>query len=140
MIHFRCPACDQAHELPDNLAGTKGPCPSCGQALQFPFAARSGGKEKSMATQRTEPTARSFVELLRQQIDTLQSGDYAYEHLDIYTAGTDEPWRFYRKDELEILDEQGILVARDGPSDDLDNEEIPEYVIRLEAIVGSQLV
>ena len=37
MIRFRCPACDKAHEAPDNLAGTKGPCPSCGQRLQFPF-------------------------------------------------------------------------------------------------------
>jgi hypothetical protein len=38
------------------------------------FAAGSGGKEKSMPAQQAEPTPRSFVELLRHQIDALKNG------------------------------------------------------------------
>jgi hypothetical protein len=40
-----------------------------------------------MAARESKPTGDSFVELLRQQIEILQSGDYEYERLDIYTAG-----------------------------------------------------
>jgi len=93
-----------------------------------------------MGAKKPEPTANSFVELLQQQIDTLQGGEYEYQYLDIYTSGADVPWRFGCEDELHIHAEQGILVARDGPSDEEGNEDVPEYVIRLDAIVGSQLV
>ncbi len=82
----------------------------------------------------------AFVELLCQQIETLQSGEYEYERLDIYTKGSDEPWSFDHGSELDIRPEQGVLVARDGPSNEKGNEDVPEYVIRLDAIVGSQLV
>jgi hypothetical protein len=98
------------------------------------------GKEKTMGAKKPEPTPGSFVELLQQQIDILQGGIYEYTHLNVYTAGTDDPWPFSWEDELEIHAEQGILVARDGPSDEEGNEGIPEYVTRLDAIVGSQLV
>ncbi len=97
-------------------------------------------KEKSMAVKKTEPAAETFVELLRQQIDILQQGVYEYQHLCIYTAGSDEPWIFDTGAELDIREEQGLLVARDGPSDEQGSEGVPEYVIRLNAIVGSQLV
>jgi hypothetical protein len=93
-----------------------------------------------MAARKTDANANGFVELLQQQIDTLQGGEYEYKHLDIYTAGADEPWTFSPGSELDIDAEQGILVARDGPSDEWGNEGVPEYVIRLDAIVGSQLV
>jgi hypothetical protein len=93
-----------------------------------------------MARQRTEATAGTFLELLQQQIDFLQSEDYGYKQLLIYTAGADEPWTFDPEDELDIRAMQGLLVARDGPSDEEGNEDVPEYVIRLDAIVGSQLV
>ncbi len=82
----------------------------------------------------------SFVELLRQQIEFLQDEEYDYEGLDVYTTGSDEPWSFDRGSELEIHEEQGLLIARDGPSEEQGNEDVPEYVIRLNAIVGSQLV
>jgi len=72
-----------------------------------------------------------FVDLLQEQIDTLRGGEYEYEYLDIYTAGADVPWRFGYEDELFIHAEQGILVARDGPSNEEGNEDVPEYVIRL---------
>jgi hypothetical protein len=93
-----------------------------------------------VGAKKLESTAGSFVELLQQQIDTLQGGEYEYESLNIYTAGADVPWQFGPEDELQIDAKQGVLVARDGPSDDQGNEDVPEYVIRLDAIVGSQLV
>ncbi len=93
-----------------------------------------------MEVQKTVSAVETFVELLRQQIATLQNDEYEYTHLDIYTAGTEVPWRFDFGSELEIDTEQGLLVARDGSSDELGNEGVPEYVIRLDAIVGSQLV
>jgi hypothetical protein len=98
------------------------------------------GRVKTMGPQEPGPTVAGFVELLREQIKTLQSGEYRYSQLDIYTAGTDEAWAFGPEDELDIRAEQGLLVARDGPSDEEGNEDVPEYVIRLDAIVGSQLV
>jgi hypothetical protein len=93
-----------------------------------------------MSPQKPKPGADGFVELLRQQIETLQSGEYGYSQLDIYTAGTEEPWTFGPEDELDIRAEQGLLVARDGPSDEEGNEDVAECVIRLDAIIGSQLV
>lgn len=93
-----------------------------------------------MALKKTEPAAETFVELLRQQIEFLEQGEYEYQYLYIYTAGSDEPWVFGYGAELDIREEQGLLVARDGPSDEQGSEGVPEYVIRLNAIVGSQLV
>lgn len=93
-----------------------------------------------MGVKKTEPVAETFVELLRQQFEFLQSDDYEYTHLDIYTAGSDEPWSFGPSIEWAIHEEEGLLVARDGPSDEYGSEGVPEYVIRLNAIVGSQLV
>ncbi len=98
------------------------------------------GKEKTVSAKKTEPVAETFVELLRQQFETLQSDDYEYTRLDIYTTGSDEPWSFGPSIEWAIHEKEGLLVARDGPSDELGAEGIPEYVIRLHAIVGSQLV
>jgi hypothetical protein len=55
------------------------------------------------------------------------------------TVGDSVPWNFDCGSELDIRAEQGLLVARDGPSDDEGNEDVPEYVIRLDHIVGSRL-
>jgi hypothetical protein len=93
-----------------------------------------------MAARESKPAGESFVELLRQQIEFLQDGEYEYESLDVYTTGSDEPWSFDVGSVLEIHEEQGLLIARDGPSEEQGNEDVPEYVIRLTAIVGSQLV
>jgi hypothetical protein len=93
-----------------------------------------------MARRSATATAGTFLELLQEQIDFLQNDDYEYTQLLIWTAGTDEPWTFGPEHELDICAEQGQLLARDGPSDDLGNEDVPEYLIRLDAIVGSQLV
>jgi hypothetical protein len=93
-----------------------------------------------MAARGSKPAGESFVELLRQQIEFLQDEEYEYKRLNIYTAGCDEPWSFEVDSELEIHEEQGLLIARDGPSEEQGNEDVPEYVIRLNVIVGSQLV
>ncbi len=93
-----------------------------------------------MAARESKPAEETFVELLRQQIEFLQDGEYEYESLNIYTMGSDEPWSFDVDAELEINEKQGLLIARDGPSEELGSEGVPEYVIRLSAIVGSQLV
>jgi hypothetical protein len=97
-------------------------------------------KEKTVGAKKPETTASRFVELLQQQIEILRGGEYEYEYIDIYTAGADVPWRFGPEDELQIDAAQGVLVARDGPSNEEGNEHVPEYVIRMDAIVGSQLV
>ncbi len=97
-------------------------------------------KEKSMAARKTEAAAGTFLELLQQQIEFLEDEDYAYTELLIFTKGDGEPWEFVKGSELQIDEEQGILVGRDGPTDEQDNEGVPEYVIRLDAIVGSQLI
>src|SRR5438105_9694668 len=36
MIHFQCPSCSVRLNVADDKAGTKGPCPKCGQRLQVP--------------------------------------------------------------------------------------------------------
>jgi hypothetical protein len=61
MIRFRCPACYQAHELPDSLAGTQGSCPSCGQRLQFPFPVPVQVVEKPKPTAKPESAAEQVV-------------------------------------------------------------------------------
>ena len=54
-------------------------------------------------------------------------------------------WRnvqeFSAGDEFEFHDDTGVLIVRDGPGgkNDPDND-VPEYVFRLEAIVATQLV
>ncbi len=57
-------------------------------------------------------------------------------------AGITEPWEFLADDEFEFHENTGVLIVRDGPSDENghDNAEIPEYVFRLEAVVATQLV
>ena len=37
MIRFLCPRCKAVLDQPENAAGTKLPCPSCGQRLQVPL-------------------------------------------------------------------------------------------------------
>jgi hypothetical protein len=53
-IHFACPACNATMTAPDGRAGSKGPCPKCGQRLQVPNPVRRTivGKLVSVATRR----------------------------------------------------------------------------------------
>ncbi len=94
-----------------------------------------------MPVKNTDPAAETFVELLRQHIEFLQEGEYEYQQLYIYTAGSDEPWVFDCGAELDIREAQGLLAAPGmvRPTSTA-MRTMPEYVIRLNAIVGSQLV
>ena len=49
---------------------------------------------------------------------------------------------FTAEDDFEFYEETGVLVVRDGPTNENghDNARVPEYVFRLEAIVASQLI
>lgn len=85
-------------------------------------------------------TRKTFLGLLREQIKILQSGDYEYTALHIYTAGMSYPWIFRNEDQYKIDEDNGYLVYRDGPTAEYNNEGVPEYLIRIDAIVGTQLV
>ena len=80
-----------------------------------------------------------FVTLLQEQLDYLQDKEYSYEVLRIFVAGDSEGFEFGFKDEIEIDKKNQLLIARDGPVKDADNADIPEYVIKLDQIVASQL-
>ena len=68
--------------------------------------------------------------------------EYSYSALHVYVAGVPEPWVFEPDDEFKFNEESGLLIVRDGPTDEdnNDNAEVPEYVFRLDAIVATQLV
>jgi hypothetical protein len=57
-------------------------------------------------------------------------------------GGVPEAWEFSAEDEFDFHPDSGVLIVRDGPTDESghDNAEVPEYVFRLEALVASQLV
>jgi hypothetical protein len=84
----------------------------------------------------------TFIDEMRRQLNYLRDAQYAYRALQLYVAGVDGPWEFAGNDEFEFHEDTGVLIVRDGPSDEEGqaNEEVPEYVFRLEAIVAAQLV
>jgi hypothetical protein len=83
---------------------------------------------------------RTFIELVKQQLYYLKDEEYAYTGLHVYLAGVPEPWEFSAEDEFDLQEEAGVLIVRDGPKDENDNAEVPEYVFRLDAISATQLV
>jgi hypothetical protein len=89
---------------------------------------------------RTRPG--TFVDLVRQQLAYLRDPSYAYRALHLYVSGVPEPWEFTAQDDFEFHETTGVLIVRDGPTDEYghDNADVPEYVFRLDAIVASQLV
>ena len=84
----------------------------------------------------------TFVEQVRQQLVFLRHPDYVYRAIQLFVAGVNEPWEFAAEDDFEFHEETGVLVVRDGPTDEdgHDNADVPEYVFRLESIVACQLV
>jgi hypothetical protein len=84
----------------------------------------------------------TFVEEIKRQLNYLRDAQYAYRSMQLYVAGVEAPWEFEATDEFEFHEDTGVLIVRDGPTGQggLDNEEVPEYVFRLEAIVAAQLV
>jgi hypothetical protein len=91
-----------------------------------------------MARKRLSST---FVDEIKRQLLYLRDPQYAYRSMQLYVAGVEGPWEFAPTDEFEFHDDTGVLIVRDGPSDEggNDNEEVPEYVFRLDAIVAAQL-
>jgi hypothetical protein len=84
----------------------------------------------------------TFVAQLKEQLAALRSDEHGYRAMQLYAAGVPEPWEFTAEDDFEFYEETGVLVVRDGPTNENghDNARVPEYVFRLEAIVASQLV
>lgn len=64
MIHITCDNCDKPLQVPDELAGTKYPCPDCGDINRVPPAPGSGSstqddaKNESPPEPKPEPTAK----------------------------------------------------------------------------------
>jgi hypothetical protein len=84
----------------------------------------------------------TFVDEIQRQLTYLRDPQFRYRALQVYVAGVDGPWEFAGGDEFEFHDDTGVLIVRDGPSDEEGqaNEEVPEYVYRLVSIVAAQLV
>lgn len=84
----------------------------------------------------------TFVAHLKEQLAALRRAEHGYAAMQLYVAGVPEPWEFAAEDDFEFYEDTGVLVVRDGPTDENghDNAMVPEYVFRLEAIVASQLI
>jgi hypothetical protein len=84
----------------------------------------------------------TFVDEIRRQLGFLRDGGFTYRALQLHVGGVDGPWEFAAGDEFEFHEDTGVLIVRDGPSDDKGhaNEDVPEYVFRIESIVAAQLV
>jgi hypothetical protein len=83
----------------------------------------------------------AFVCQVKRQLEILNDPEYGYEVLNVYVAGVREAWEIYPSDEVELESESGLLIYRRDPTDEdnYGNEDVPENVIRLEAIVGTEL-
>lgn len=82
----------------------------------------------------------NFVHLILQQLAVLRDDDSGYSALHVYVAGVPEPWEIGHEDEVEFYEDAGYLIVRAGPTDYWDNAGVPENVIRLRAIVATQLI
>jgi hypothetical protein len=84
----------------------------------------------------------NFVEQIKEQLAYLRNEQYNYHTLQVYVTGLSAPWEFTERDEFEFHEDTGVLIVRDGPTDEdgNDNADVPEYVFRLDAIVATQLV
>lgn len=72
------------------------------------------------------------------QIDLLRNEEYGYDELRVYVCGIGEPWVFGPDDEFEF-DGDELLVIRDGPTEEQENEGVPEYVFPLRHVVATHL-
>jgi hypothetical protein len=86
------------------------------------------------------PTAEiAFITKIREQIAFLQNEEYAYDELHIYVPGINEPWEFGRADEFDF-DGDEVLIVRVGPTEEHENEEVPEHVFPIRHVVATELV
>ena len=84
----------------------------------------------------------TFTQQMKDQLRYLRDPYYAYHGIHVFVSGVPEPWQFAANDDFEFHDEAGVLIVRDGPTDEEghDNADVPEYVFRLDAVVATQLV
>jgi hypothetical protein len=80
----------------------------------------------------------AFVAKVREQIRILRAGGNNYDELRVYVSGIADPWVFGPDDEFEF-DGEAVLVVRDGPAAEMENEEMPEYVFPLRHVVATEL-
>jgi hypothetical protein len=81
---------------------------------------------------------RAFIAKVREQVAFLRDDEYAYNELHVYVSGIAEPWVFGPSDEFEFDGDQ-VLVVRVGPSEQYENEDVPEYVFPLRLVVATEL-
>ena len=79
-----------------------------------------------------------FAAKVREQIAFLQHREHNYDELRVYVSGIADPWVFGPDDELKFDGDQ-VLVVRDGPTEEHENEGIPEYVFPLQHVVATEL-
>ena len=85
------------------------------------------------------PTAETaFLAKVREQIALLRTDAYNYDELRVYVSGIAEPWVFGPDDEF-AFDGDEVLVVRDGPARENENEGVPEYVFPLRHVVATEL-
>jgi len=85
------------------------------------------------------PTAEAaFAAKVREQIELLQDEAYNYDELRVYVSGIGEPWIFGPDDDFEF-DGDALLIVRDGPTEEYENEGAPEYVFPLRQVVATEL-
>jgi hypothetical protein len=83
-------------------------------------------------------TEAAFINKVREQIALLQGDGNAYDELRVYVSGIAEPWVFSPADEFEFEGDE-VLVVRDGPAEEQENEGVPEYVFPLRHVVATEL-
>jgi hypothetical protein len=84
------------------------------------------------------PAETAFVARIRDQVQYLKHDEYEYDELHVYVAGITEPWVFGPTDVFEFQGDE-VLVVRDGPTEEHENEEVPEYVFPLRHVVATEL-
>jgi hypothetical protein len=86
------------------------------------------------------PTAETaFLAKVREQIKILKDEEYNYDQLRVYVSGIAEPWVFDPDDEFEFDGDDEVLVVRVGPTEEYENEGVPEYVFPLRHVVATEL-
>jgi hypothetical protein len=80
----------------------------------------------------------AFVAKLREQIRFLRHESYNYDELRVYVSGIADPWVFGPDDEFAFDGDQ-VLVVREGPTKEKENEGVPEYAFPVRQVVATQL-
>ena len=80
----------------------------------------------------------AFVNRVREQVQLLRGDGYNYDQLRIYVSGIASPWVFGRDDEFEF-DGDDVLVVRVGPTDENENEGVPEHAFPVRHLVATEL-